>query len=41
MKRICDHLDQATEVVPSGQSYVECLETGDGWVRLRPLYSHR
>jgi uncharacterized UBP type Zn finger protein len=32
---ICTHMDQATDVTPSGNGCVECLASGDRWVHLR------
>jgi uncharacterized UBP type Zn finger protein len=31
----CSHLNEATDVTPSGNGCVECLQTGGRWVHLR------
>jgi uncharacterized UBP type Zn finger protein len=35
MEKTCSHLDEVTDVTPSGEGCQECLQTGDHWVHLR------
>jgi uncharacterized UBP type Zn finger protein len=34
-RKICTHLDQIQEVIPSAEGCEDCLKTGDTWVHLR------
>ncbi len=34
-KKLCAHLDQIKDVVPSAKGCEDCLKTGDSWVHLR------
>jgi hypothetical protein len=36
----CEHADQVQNVTPSGDGCVECLQTGDWWVRLCRVCGH-
>ncbi len=35
MEKTCSHLDEVTDVTPSGNGCQECLATGGHWVHLR------
>ena len=35
MQRLCEHVKELSDVTPSGNGCVECLQTGDRWVHLR------